>query len=187
MVHTPVHATWLNQAEIYFSVVQLKALQPNAVNPTTGVQLPAVRGKRDRIATPAEAAALLEALPERERALWATAMYAGLRSGELQALTDDLVDLDSNLIQVRWGWDPKEGRIAPKSWAGRRTVPVPAELRRYLLEHRLAKGRRSGLFSGRTMAVRSPTRRQRSAPGAGGAERGWMQSGCTNAATPSSP
>ena len=39
--------------------------------------------------------------------------------------------------------------MAPKSWAGRRTVPVPAELRQYLLEHRLAKGRRSGLFFGR--------------------------------------
>ncbi len=76
-------------------------------------------------------------------------MYAGLRSGELQALTDDLVDLDKNLIQVHWSWDPKAGRMAPKSWAGRRTVPVPAALRQYLLEHRLVRGRRSGLFFGR--------------------------------------
>ena len=29
LVHTPVHASWLNQAEIYFSIVQRKALQPN--------------------------------------------------------------------------------------------------------------------------------------------------------------
>ena len=29
LVHTPVHASWLNQAEIYFSVVQRKALTPN--------------------------------------------------------------------------------------------------------------------------------------------------------------
>jgi hypothetical protein len=29
LLHTPVHASWLNQAEIYFSVVQRKALQPN--------------------------------------------------------------------------------------------------------------------------------------------------------------
>src|ERR671914_815668 len=29
LVHTPVHASWLNQAEIYFSVAQRKALQPN--------------------------------------------------------------------------------------------------------------------------------------------------------------
>src|SRR5215218_4348042 len=29
LVHTPVHARWLNQAEIYFSVVQRKILTPN--------------------------------------------------------------------------------------------------------------------------------------------------------------
>lgn len=29
VVHTPVHASWLNQIEIYFSVVQRKVLTPN--------------------------------------------------------------------------------------------------------------------------------------------------------------
>jgi DDE superfamily endonuclease len=29
MVHTPVHASWLNQCEIYFSVVQRKVVTPN--------------------------------------------------------------------------------------------------------------------------------------------------------------
>ena len=29
MVHTPVHASWLNQVEIYFSTIQRKALSPN--------------------------------------------------------------------------------------------------------------------------------------------------------------
>jgi transposase len=29
MVHTPVHASWLNQIEIYFSIIQRKALSPN--------------------------------------------------------------------------------------------------------------------------------------------------------------
>jgi len=28
-VHGPVHASWLNQIEIYFSIVQRKALTPN--------------------------------------------------------------------------------------------------------------------------------------------------------------
>jgi hypothetical protein len=28
-VHTPLHASWLNQVEIFFSVVQRKALTPN--------------------------------------------------------------------------------------------------------------------------------------------------------------
>ena len=29
VVHNPVHASWLNQVEIYFSIVQRKVLTPN--------------------------------------------------------------------------------------------------------------------------------------------------------------
>ena len=29
LVHTPVHASWLNQVEVYFSIIQRKALSPN--------------------------------------------------------------------------------------------------------------------------------------------------------------
>ena len=29
LVHTPVHSSWLNQVEIYFSLVQRKVLTPN--------------------------------------------------------------------------------------------------------------------------------------------------------------
>jgi transposase len=29
MVHTPIHASWINQVEIYYSIVQRKALSPN--------------------------------------------------------------------------------------------------------------------------------------------------------------
>ncbi len=29
VVHTPIHASWLNQAEIYFSIVQRKVVTPN--------------------------------------------------------------------------------------------------------------------------------------------------------------
>lgn len=34
-VHTPVHASWLNQVEIYFSIVQRKVLTPNDFNSLT--------------------------------------------------------------------------------------------------------------------------------------------------------
>ena len=128
---------------------QALALDEVAVNPTSGVQLPSVRGRRERIASPAEAARLIAALPERDQALWATAMYAGLRSGELQALTDDLVDLERNVIRVRWSWDPKAGRVTPKSRAGHRTVPIARVLRRHLAEQRLARGKKGRLFFGR--------------------------------------
>jgi integrase len=65
-------------------------------NPTRGLELPAVRGRRDRIAEPREAAALLSALETKDRRLWATAIYAGLRRGELQALRWGDVDLDAS-------------------------------------------------------------------------------------------
>jgi hypothetical protein len=29
LVHTPVHASWLNQVEIYFSIIQRKVLTPS--------------------------------------------------------------------------------------------------------------------------------------------------------------
>ncbi len=117
------------------------------VNPTVGVRLPAVRGQRDRIASPTEAAALLAALSGVERPLYATAMYAGLRLGELRALRWVDVDLAAGVIRVERSWDPKAGVIEPKSRAGRRRVPVVPTLRDLLLEHRMG-GAGEGLAFG---------------------------------------
>ncbi|MFI1159323.1 transposase [Streptomyces sioyaensis] len=38
MVHTPVHASWLNQVEIYFSVVQRRVVSPNDFTDLTEVR-----------------------------------------------------------------------------------------------------------------------------------------------------
>ncbi len=38
LVHLPVHASWLNQIEIYFSIVQRKVLQPNDFTALTAVE-----------------------------------------------------------------------------------------------------------------------------------------------------
>jgi integrase len=108
-----------------------------SVNPALGLELPSVTGRRDRIADPAEAAALLAALPEGDRPLWATAMYAGLRRGELLALRWRDVDLVAGLIRVERSWDLREGPVRPKSKAGRRTVPIAQALRSHLAAHRL--------------------------------------------------
>jgi hypothetical protein len=48
------------------------------MNPTRGVTLPAGGSRRERFATPVEAKGLLAALETEDRALWATAFYAGL-------------------------------------------------------------------------------------------------------------
>jgi integrase len=124
------------------------------VNPTVGLQLPAVRGRRDRIASVSEADKLLAVLPEGDRALWATAFLAGLRRGELMALdVEHAFDTNgvASLIGVERSYDPVAGEyIAPKSQAGTRRVPVTQELRRYLTAHHMSLGRNSGLLFGRT-------------------------------------
>jgi integrase len=135
-----------------------------AVNPTRGLELPAVRGKRDRIVSPEEAEALLAALPEYDRALWATALYGGLRRREPQALRWDDVDLANGVIRLERAWDVREGRVEPKSRAARRKVPIPAILRDYLVEDRHGRpgalghvfGRRDGkAFDGPTVDGRA--------------------------------
>jgi integrase len=136
------------------SFVPLQALYRRArrnglvsVNPTADLDLPTA-GRRDRAATSAQAAELLSVLPEFERALWATAFYAGLRRGELRGLLVEDVDLDAGTIRVEQSWDVKEGPIAPKSVAGRRTVFVLDVLRPYL--EPFTGNRLEGLFFGVT-------------------------------------
>lgn len=56
LIHTPIHASWLNQAEIYFSVVQRKVVTPNdfADRDTLEQQLLAFGRRYEQIATPFE-------------------------------------------------------------------------------------------------------------------------------------
>jgi integrase len=89
-----------------------------AVNPCAGLELPAVRGRRERYASPDEAEALIANVPERDRAIWATAMFAGLRLGELRALRVHDVDLATGVIRVERGWDPAEGPIDRRPMPG---------------------------------------------------------------------
>jgi integrase len=120
-----------------------------SVNPCANLRLPAVRGRRERIASPEEAQRLLAALPERDRPVWATALYAGLRRGELMALLWEDVDLAAGVIRVERSYDDK-GRveIEPKSRAGRRTVPIVGALRDVLVDHKAQQDRDGGLVFG---------------------------------------
>ena len=123
---------------------RLVARSEVAVNPTLNLALPAIRERRERVARPQEAGELLAALPERDRAVWGTALYAGLRRGEIKALRWGDVDFEQGLIRVERGWDPKAGPIEPKSRAGRRRVPLARPLRILLAAHRLAAGEVEG-------------------------------------------
>lgn len=135
-----------------------------AIDPTTALELPAVRGRRERVADPHEATRLIDVLDGADRPLWATAIYAGLRRGELQALHWECVDFKAGLIQVKRAWDREAGFIEPKSRAGRRSVPLAAVLRSQLVEHRLRTGPGGLVFgnsSGRPFDPSSLGRRSR--------------------------
>lgn len=95
-----------------------------ATDPTKLLEISGPKTKRDRIADPQEAKALLAALPEEDRALWATAMYAGLRRGELRALRWRDIDLAERRIHVCRGWDEQEGEQKGKTAAADRRVPI---------------------------------------------------------------
>jgi integrase len=123
-----------------------------AADPCTNLDLPSVRSKPKRVADPARAEALLDALPEAERALWTTLFYAGLRVGEARALRWSDVDFDADELRVERGWDDIEGEMDdPKTEAGRRTIPLSGRLRAELRRHKLASGRGGDdLIFGRT-------------------------------------
>jgi integrase len=106
------------------------------VNPTHDLELPMPDPGEIEIVSPETAARLIDALPAEDRSIWATALYAGLRYGELRALRWGAVDLDAGTIRVRESWDPLAGSIAPKTRTSQRTTPMPAVLRDLLLGHR---------------------------------------------------
>ena len=119
-------------------------------NPTTDIELPARAEDAMRFASPEEAKLLIEALPSEEKAVWATAMYAGLRRGELRSLPCNYLDLDTASMTVLSSWSGSD-RGDPKSRAGRRRVPIVPTLATYLRAHLEATGRSGDdLVFGRT-------------------------------------
>lgn len=126
-------------------------------NPCSGLTLPVDRGRRERVIALGEATVMLATLADRDRALWATAMYAGLRRGELMALRWTEIDLAAGRLRVERSYDPV-ARIfgPPKSRAGLRVVPVPGVLRGHLHAHRdrADEGRQPLVFARSTLAGR---------------------------------
>lgn len=151
-------AKGLNPSTVKNALMPLRAIYRRAVargelaaNPTTGLELPAVRGRRDRVASAAEASSLILALLPEDQALWATAFYGGLRRGELMALKWEYVHLSDGVMEVVASYDPRAKMIVlPKSKAGTRRVPIPRALREFLVVHRLRSGRSEGFVFGRT-------------------------------------
>jgi integrase len=154
LVHRGVVTSTMHNAVTALRVLVRRAIQLEqiTVSPCEHLALPGRRTATRRQAIPlTDVERSLAALVPADRALWATAIYAGLRRGEIAALRWEDVDLHQNTIRVRASYDEAHGHFgAPKSEAGVRSIPIVAPLRRHLIEHQLVTGRRTGLVFGVT-------------------------------------
>jgi integrase len=144
-----LRATGVSASTIHNTLDPLRAVYRRAVrrdevaiDPTDNLELPAVRGRRDRTASPVEAEVLINALPTTEQALWAMAIYVGPRRGELQELRWRDLDLKEGIGEISRAWDD-EGRevVDVKTQAGERLFPLIEPVRKRLVAHKLATGR----------------------------------------------
>jgi integrase len=119
-----------------------------ATNPTTDLELPAIEGTRvERVATKAEVDAMLAPLPIFEKAVLATAAFAGLRRGEIRGLSPDGVDLDAERFYVTKAQDQIEAdSIRPKSKRSVREVPIAPKLKAILERYLEQRGTGEAFF-----------------------------------------
>lgn len=96
---------------------------------------------------PDEIRRFLEACPAGDRLLFATAIFTGLRQGELLALRWQDIDLVRQVLHVRRTYDPAFGFNEPKSAAGRRTVYMPPDLVDMFRDEGFAKAPADLVFS----------------------------------------
>jgi integrase len=89
-----------------------------SIDPTDNLDLPAIRGRRDRIEPPDVAHELLASLPDSERAFWAVALFCGLCRGELRGLQWANVDFAAGVVRVERSRDQVEGPVDVKTGAG---------------------------------------------------------------------
>jgi integrase len=98
------------------------------------------RAKERPIATPAQVAALIEAITPRYRAAVLLAAWCGLRRGEILGLHPADVDLVAGTVTVRRNRvellaTPAAFDADPKTDAGKRTVTIPPHVLPVLAEH----------------------------------------------------
>lgn len=99
-----------------------------AASPFAHVRLPKINGPRRRFVSWEEGENIIAILPREIACVFAVAMYAGLRAGEIGALRREDIDLDQQTIDVGRSIDFHSGVIdTPKSGRGR-TVPIVDEL-----------------------------------------------------------
>lgn len=108
-------------------------------NPATKVPLPSEHAKVPRFLSQVEVEALVEAMPERHRALVLVGAHGGLRWGEAAGLTRANIDVRRSRIIVASTAVEISGKITfgnePKTRRSKRSIPVARSVMRRIEEH----------------------------------------------------
>lgn len=112
-----------------------------AKNPTLSIKIKVPEIKQSVLNATEAQKLLLEAklLEHRFYPIWATALFTGMRSGELFALKWNDIDLENKRIYVTKAWSNKSG-FGPTKSQRNRVIPVSDELMGLLVELKLKKG-----------------------------------------------
>jgi integrase len=96
------------------------------IDPLEGLKIPKRRRRPQPCWRPSEVEQILQSAPEPYRPIFTILADTGFRIGEVQFLTWDDVDFETNLLHVRAkdGWKPKDG--------DQRSVPMTARVRALL-------------------------------------------------------
>lgn len=109
-----------------------------ATSPAVGLRLPRIEHTEMRFLTPAEVAALADAIDPSFRTLILLGAYGGLRIGEMLGLRAKRLDVLRGRVDVAEILVEVAGHLhygPPKTRAGRRTVPLPRVATSALAEH----------------------------------------------------
>lgn len=126
----------VNHARAHLSAIFNAAIRAGKVtvaNPVTTTKTRKVKKAHLETLTLAEVRALLATVEDPTRAIYACALFTGMRRGEMWALRKDCVDLDAGVITVRASNErgqTKSGKV--------RLVPIHPELRPHLARIMLA-------------------------------------------------
>jgi len=130
-----VHKAYQTLSKVLRSAVEADVL---AQSPCRGIDLPRIEREEMRYLTPPEIDQLADAIDPRYQALVLLASYGGLRLGELAGLRRAQVELDGQTVRVIENAVEVRGHIihgAPKTRAGRRTVPLAPTIATALHHH----------------------------------------------------
>ena len=148
--------TSIQQSYRFLRAVMSTAVRDGAItkNPCQIRGAGSDRAKERPIATPAQVAALIQAISPRYRAAILLAAWCGLRRGEVLALHCTDIDLTSGTVTVRRNRvellaNHQEFDADPKTDAGKRTVTVPPHVLPILAEHMATWAGTERVFIGR--------------------------------------